>query len=199
MNFASGMTGSARPMEMLQELTTAAGRIPLLDGTNLFIVLASTNDDEGNLSVVAVSRLREALEAVACADESKMILTGGIGEHFNRTNKPHAYYACQFLLCNGLSPSKIVGFVASVSTFEDATLTERFLRFRTPKSICVVTSDFHVERARVLFTHAFRRDDIAFRPARTPLPAKELARLEDHERKALKLLKDKGIGRIESG
>jgi hypothetical protein len=54
MNISPGLTGSACPVEKLQELTTAAGRIPLLEEINLFIVLVSTNDEDGNLSVVAV-------------------------------------------------------------------------------------------------------------------------------------------------
>ncbi len=57
---------------------------------HIFIVFGNTNDDKGNISDFAKTRLDLLLEAFGQRPNSKILLTGGKGEFFNKTDKPHA-------------------------------------------------------------------------------------------------------------
>ncbi len=60
----------------------------------LLVVLGSPNDDDGRLSPRAVERLRGALREHRARPDLPILLTGGFGEHFNRSSpRPHAEHA----------------------------------------------------------------------------------------------------------
>ena len=58
----------------------------------LIMVLGAPNDDNGQLSPIAIDRLYRAYDLATCYSTAKIICTGGKGEHFNNTTKPHYYY-----------------------------------------------------------------------------------------------------------
>lgn len=87
---------------------------------SLIIILGHTNDLSGQLSEVACARLDKGLAVYRERPESRILLTGAFGEHFNQTSMPHAAYAKAYLLGQGLAESSIVEpFVMSGNTIED--------------------------------------------------------------------------------
>ena len=64
---------------------------------SVIIVLGAPNDSEGNLSAIAIERCQQALIEYAQNPGAKILPTGGWGEHFNTTDKPHSHYLRQYL------------------------------------------------------------------------------------------------------
>ena len=66
------------------------------------VVLGSPNDAEGNLSSIGIERCQQALAEYARNPVARMLPTGGWGDHFNTTDKPHGYYTRQYLMAHGV-------------------------------------------------------------------------------------------------
>ena len=153
------------------------------------VVLGSPNDAEGRLSTIAVERCRQALSEYRQRPGAKVIPTGGWGEHFNTTAQPHGYYTRKYLESNGVPAGDILECVESANTVEDARLCRPIVERHGITGLIVVTSDFHLPRARFLFTREFPKAGLTFCGAATDLPADELARLKRHEEGALARLR----------
>ena len=149
------------------------------------IVLGSPNDALGNLSTIAIERCRQALLEYRRTPAAKIIATGGWGAHFNTTEHPHGYYARKHLEAQGVPAEDILECVESANTVEDARLCRPVVKRHRITDLIVVTSDFHVPRARFLFDQAFRKPRLTYSASKTHLPADELARLKQHEEMAL--------------
>lgn len=130
----------------------------------LIIILGAPNDDDGHLSPMAQGRvaLGYQLYQERQAAGWRLLLTGGFGEHFNRTALPHAAYLQQWLLAHGVPPSDIVEFVLSRHTGEDARLALPIVARLGVRHLLVVTSDFHLARAELIFRSVFPDDEIEF-------------------------------------
>lgn len=120
------------------------------------MILGGTNSRTGRLSSMCVRRLRCAL-ALYRTDRERpaiaFILTGGHGEHFNTSRRPHWWYLRRWLLRYGVPSVQIRFGLASGSTPEDVQLLGHVLRNSPPRRLDVVTSDFHARRAQVLLAH----------------------------------------------
>lgn len=73
----------------------------------IIIVLGSPNDIKGNLSSIAIERCNKAYEEYTQHNDYMILLTGGYGEHFNKTDKPHAFYSSQYLTGKGIPKDKL--------------------------------------------------------------------------------------------
>lgn len=153
------------------------------------VVLGSPNDKAGNLSCIAIERCKQALSEYHQTPGAKILPTGGWGEHFNTTEKPHAYYIHRYLVAHGIPDRDILECVESASTIEDAKLSKPILDPSGITELIVVTSDFHIPRARFLFEREFPEIKIRFSGAKTHLAENELSKLEEHEKRALQKLK----------
>ena len=60
---------------------------------DLVIVLGSTIIGDGVLSKIATERLDAVLALIPKLNSPKIILTGGFGEHFNKTTRAYSLYA----------------------------------------------------------------------------------------------------------
>lgn len=121
----------------------------------LIIVLGSPNSDTGELYSIAKERCELALQEYAQRPGWKLLLTGGYGAHFNTTDHPHAAYLKRYLLKRGLPEHAIVEFAKSTNTLEDASLSKPIvLKYGVPE-ILVITSDYHIDRARYIFERDF--------------------------------------------
>ena len=149
------------------------------------VVLGSPNDAQGNLLSIALERCRQALAEYGRHPAARIIPTGGRGAHFNTTELPHAHYVRRHLEAHGIPAQAFLECVESSSTIEDARLCRPVAERHGITNLIVVTSDFHVPRARFLFEREFPELTLAFSAARTDLPAEELARLHQHEERAL--------------
>lgn len=155
------------------------------------IVLGGSNDQAGKLSLMSIERLSKAKELyLANPDNLEIILTGGFGEHFNQTDLPHTAYAKQFLQSQGIPEKVIVYEVPSSNTIEDAVFTEKLTSLSEYQTVLIVTSDFHLERAKLIFTKVFLQASLQFIGAIRHAEAADLEQLIAHEKAAIQRLCD---------
>lgn len=154
----------------------------------VIVVLGAPNSDDGVLSEIARSRCDGAARLYHKRPSRRLVLTGGFGEHFNRTEHPHTTYLRAYLLDErAVPPDAILACVASANTLEDARGVRSVCAEGWARKLIVVTSDFHAERARLLFEREFG-EAIEVRGVPTNLDAGELERLRRHERQAIERL-----------
>ena len=129
----------------------------------IIIILGSPNSEEGELYNVAKQRCEKGIQEYLNHPTWKIALTGGFGEHFNKSEKPHSYYLQRYLIEQGLAPEVIIDSVMSTNTLEDASLTKPIIEKYNVDDILVVTSDFHYDRARYIFEREYSDTNIRIR------------------------------------
>jgi len=159
----------------------------------VIIVLGSPNDDEGKLSATALSRLDRALAEYKKQPEAAILLTGGFGPHFNCSPRPHADYAREYLLGQGVPETAVLEPALSSNTVEDAVLCKRILSGGILDHAVVVTSDYHLERAEFIFSHFLPSLEIDYCPTHAPQTQAERETCLAHEQMALAALRTNGI------
>jgi uncharacterized SAM-binding protein YcdF (DUF218 family) len=162
----------------------------------LIVVLGSPNDDQGNLSEMGRGRIELAFQKYTELRPHgwKLLLTGGFGEHFNRTATPNAQYAKQLLTARGVRESDFVEFALSRNTVDDALQSRPIVERHNCPSLLVISSDFHIPRVEFVFQSVFPDRIVAFAgapylEARAPV---ESERLTAHEQKELASLRERG-------
>ena len=126
----------------------------------MIVVLGSPNFEDGELYSIAKERCEQALAEYAKRPDWKLLLTGGYGEHFNTTDEPHAAYVEAYLVKRGVPSQAIVEFAESSNTLQDASFSKPIvLKYGVPE-IVVVTSDYHLDRARTIFERAFADTEV---------------------------------------
>jgi uncharacterized SAM-binding protein YcdF (DUF218 family) len=159
----------------------------------ILIILGCANDENGRLSETAIERLEEGIREYREHPGSAILPTGGFGAHFNTTDRPHAEYARDYLLERGIPEADILSPVITGNTVEDAVMSKTILDGEPGAAITIVTSDYHIERARFVFSRILAGRNISYRPARTDLPAERLEALRAHETRAVAEMARKGI------
>lgn len=157
---------------------------------HLILVLGAPNDEQGNLSHIAQTRLECALNLYKNNDDTYFLCTGGFGAHFNTTKYPHAYYAKKYLISKGANESDFPDFIPSANTVEDFRLSKPIIEKIHPDILLVVTSDFHMERVILLHNIILNYPNVVFIPAKSDFPQEELLPLIQHEKQAIQRLKD---------
>lgn len=158
---------------------------------DVIIYLGARNDAQGRLCKTALRRVHGALDAYRAAPGSKLLVTGGYG-HFNRTPLPHAHYVIQYMLAQGVPTDDLLPMVESRHTVEDAALSREALASLDVDSICVVTSTFHVARARLIFECFFDPAKLSFVATPTFLSAERSQQRKAHEAASIALIRQQG-------
>lgn len=156
----------------------------------IILLLGSPNDDEGNLSQTALDRTNCALELYKHNDNIYFLCTGGFGEQFNRTDTPHAFYLREYLINGGVKDSDFVESAMSSNTVDDFRKSKPIIEKEKPDLLILITSDFHMERAKILFNLIITFNRVIFITAKSSLDKYELTVLQQHEKKVLQQLKD---------
>ena len=154
----------------------------------IIVVLGSPNDEQGRLLSVALERCSQALVEFKRHPGYAILPTGGWGEHFNTTEKAHGHYLKQELMEGGIPEEAFLPCTESSNTIEDALLSRETLDSYPEAELIVVTSDFHVPRARKLFEREFPHRSLRMSESVTQLAPEVMARLREHEKKALERL-----------
>lgn len=163
---------------------------------DLIVILGSPNADDGRLFDVAIDRCRLAIKLYQNNPQQRFILTGGFGEHFNVSPYSHAQLLEQYLIHAGIAKIHILAHVNSLNTIEDATLSEAIIRSLNPGVVTIVTSDYHADRAKFIFSEVLQNSGkLVFQlsstdPAHSELDIRELS---VHEKRSLVKLKRVGI------
>ena len=160
----------------------------------MIIVLGSPNSPDGELYSVAKERCELALVEYAKHPNWKILLTGGYGAHFNTTDQPHAAYLKQYLVKRGVPSEAFVEFAESSNTLQDASLAKPIVLKYQVREIIVVTSDYHIDRARYIFEREFADTGIHIEFAVSQTQAEtcelNLEAQKKHEREALTKLRE---------
>ncbi len=154
----------------------------------IILVLGSTNDEKGNLSIMAQDRLTCAWKIAKENPFIKIICTGGFGERFNPTLKPHSDYAKAYLLRLGLNDEQFLPFSLSTNTIEDFKFAIPILEEYNPECLIVISSDFHMARVKLLAERILLGYSPLFISAKSSLREEDLKPLMEHEKKAISLL-----------
>lgn len=154
------------------------------------LLLGASNDANGELSQMAIDRLECAYSIYANNSDISFLCTGGFGEHFNTTQMPHAEYLRQWLLLKGVKNEDFLPHIISSNTYEDIHKLKGVINSMPIDLLIVVTSDFHVERVRMLYEMFIRHENVIFIPATSALSNNELHARMAHEEKAIQFLKN---------
>ena len=161
----------------------------------IIIILGSPNSEEGELYPVARQRCEKGIQEYLNKPGWKIILTGGFGEHFNRSKKPHAFYLQNYLMERGIAPEVILDLVMSTNTLEDASLSKQTVLKCNVEDILVVTSDFHYNRARYIFESEYADTNISIQFSLSDTDESscgfDLKGQMEHEKNSLSLLKER--------
>lgn len=156
--------------------------------TGLLILLGATNSHDGQLSPMAIDRLICAYHFLKNNPEFSILCTRGFGNHFNTSDYPHAQYLQHFLLEREIDPRRFTEFALSENTIEDAQLSRQIISRYNPAMVAVLSSDFHLERARLTFQKFCPFSNMFFIEAKSSLFEEDLARLVRQEQEALQRL-----------
>jgi uncharacterized SAM-binding protein YcdF (DUF218 family) len=149
------------------------------------VVLGSPNDNFGNLSTIAISRADKAYSEFCSTDDCKVLCTGGFGQHFNTTDVPHGKYVQNYLISKGVLKSSFIGIALSSFTIEDATLSKLILEKNSIMQVVLVTSDYHMNRARLVFSQIQPSIKFTYSEAKILMDSNSYKKLQQHEQKAI--------------
>ncbi len=142
---------------------------------DLIVVLGHQNDLQGGLSSVARGRCDVAITLAAQHPSAKILATGTFGSEFNRYFRPHGELLCEYLTEKGIDSDRILPHTLSARTLEDAIRVRYAVIEFEYRYICVVTSDFHLERVQFLFSRILPEFSLKFVSAITPRNNREIA------------------------
>ena len=159
----------------------------------VLIVLGSPNSVEGKLGDIAVERLNYCLE-IFDPIKNLILCTGGFGDHFNPTNKPHASYAIEHLMSLGIEKDYFMDIALSSNTVEDAVKSNQvLLNNGSDYSVRIITSDFHLERVKIVFDYILTGFEKEYLGVAHHKPIEEKQRLIQHEKRAIDEIRKNGI------
>ena len=149
------------------------------------ILLGGPNNAQGELSEIVIKRCQTAFEYHLNFPELKILCTGGFGAHFNETEHPHADYVKAYLKELGIPDTQFLPIAESRFTLEDALLTKPILKQTAISEIVLITSSFHMKRAKYIFSRLCPELLLECVEAPTPVCEHELEKLLAHEVRAM--------------
>lgn len=150
----------------------------------ILIVLGSPNSDDGKLGAIALDRLDRCFE-IFNSSENQIICTGGFGPQFNTTSKAHAVYAKKYLISKGIPEASFLSHALSSNTVEDAVKVKEILAKHNFDSLVVISSDFHLDRVRLIFDEILEGCSKEYIGVRHNFPSIFVDKLVEHEKKAI--------------
>jgi len=156
----------------------------------IILLLGSPNDDNGQLSQIAKDRNKCAFNIYNSNNEIRLLCTGGCGEHFNRTDIPHAQYSKNYLISKGVNEKDFLPFILSSNTYEDLEISKPIIEKENPDLLIIITSDFHMERVKLLCEKLLDYTAVLFVPAKSSLTPAELESYIQHEKLAIRKIKE---------
>jgi len=161
------------------------GQSPTANGTHEYAIVlgAKVNGDIPSLSLRY--RLEAALDYATKYPHVKLVLSGGQGndEHISEAESMKGY-----LIDNGINEERLILESSSTSTYENILFSKELL----PSSIhsaTIITSDYHLARARLIASNLNLQSDAV--KAKTPKVVEAKSRI----RERLALLKTYIVGR----
>ena len=179
---ASGGLG----MWMLTGKWLDEGLQPKADGTNEYAIVLGAKVKEGNIPSRALQfRLDAALAYAKEYIHVKLVLSGGRGPD---EDIEEAIVMKEFLLDNGIEKSRLILEDKATSTYENLLFSKALLPDDI-HSVTIITSDYHLQRAKILAGKLDWKSDVVV--AETPTIIEQKVRT----RERLALLKAYILGK----
>jgi uncharacterized SAM-binding protein YcdF (DUF218 family) len=185
------MCGGERGQTHFWQATSVHSSYQMEEMSTVIVPLIGGNDLSGSLTSMAESRAAGAVQEYLRSKHSKVLAQGAFG-HFNMTSEPYAEHLRRYLVCEGVKPEDILFNPKASSTVTEAASAKEFLAEFPGVSVCVVTSQFHMERASFVFEHFFPRQSLRFVATPNAITDEELVQREAHEVSAMELLRKQG-------
>ena len=157
----------------------------------VYIVLGAENSDKGVLGAISKNRLDVCSGLYKEGD--LVLCTGGWGAQFNTTKIAHAFYAQEYLLKRGILKPDLLKPTLSSNTVDDAVKLKEVLENLKKCDLILITSDFHMERVKLIFNEILKKYTISFVEAKNTLNVDELQMYENHEKKAIQGILESGL------
>ncbi|WP_277584599.1 YdcF family protein [Psychrobacillus antarcticus] len=140
-----------------------SGQNPKADGTNQYAIVLGAKVKKGNIPSLSLQyRLDTALAYAQKYPHVKFVLSGGQGHD---EDIEEAVVMRDFLLENGIDESRLILENKSTSTYENLLLSQELLPSDID-SVTLITSDYHLQRAKILASKLGWESDVV--AAKTP-------------------------------
>lgn len=159
---------------------------PKADGSNEYAIVLGAKVKKGNIPSLALRyRLESALAYATENPHVKLVLSGGQGPD---EDIEEAMVMKNFLLENGIAEDRLIVEDQSTSTYENLLFSQELLPDDV-ESVTIITSDYHLQRAKILARKLDWDADVV--AAKTPKVVEKKVRL----RERLALLKTYIVGK----
>ena len=123
-------------------------------------ILGHSNEPDGRLSAASEIRISFAISIFQDFNSKNqpacLLATGGFGDNFNISNRPHHLWVEDEIKRRGLSQNLRSGATLNSShTVEDAVLIKKYCRSNDVQSFLIVTNEFHLVRSQMVFRAIF--------------------------------------------
>ena len=150
---------------------------------DVVIVLGFDVTENGLLPDEGKSRVQLASDIVSSKESEKIIFSGDVSHlHEYKPHKSEAESMKDFALSLGVDKESIIVESTSRNTYENAVFCKKIVESHGWRSILLVTSKFHVERAEQLFKKVFTGDySFEFRTCANRLNETEISLIDKME------------------
>ncbi len=169
------------------------------DWASVCIVLAGGIDAHGHIHADTMARCDAGLQLLDEEVVERLVLTGGM----RAAGKSEARAMADYLVARGAPRSRLVLEERSRDTIGNAVYTKRLLVRASARRFILVTSDYHLARALMIFRHVFSGKDVfkgvaapSVDPAVHRLHELDMRQLEDFMLSTLPQGDDKRIERF---
>lgn len=157
----------------------------------ILIILGAPNSPSGILSSIAKNRLDVCFKIFLQND--LILCTGSWGEHFNTSKLPHSYHSKKYLLKKGIPNACFIAPALSNNTVDDAVKVKEIIASYKKPKLLIITSDFHLNRATLIFKEILHKHTIEFVGAANNLPRHQLEKIVEHEKKSINKIIENGL------
>lgn len=162
------------------------GLDPKADGTNEYAIVLGAKVKKGNIPSLSLQyRLDAALAYAQEYSHVKLVLSGGQGPD---EDIEEAVVMRDFLLENGIDEDRLILEDKATSTYENLLFSQEILPSDI-NSITIITSDYHLQRAKILASKLGWESDVV--ASKTP----KVVELKVRTRERVALLKAYMLGK----
>lgn len=158
-------------------------------------MLGAPNDDQGNLGPISRGRADRLVELSQQLDgKIEVFVTGGFGDHFNRSPEPHYIHVKRYLTKRGMSSTYWRMGLDTGNTVGDFWEIRNHLVSRQHGKNFIITSEYHIARAKYVASCLLGGEEhiVDFVASGTQVCTAEMDELIRHEVVALAHLNQQG-------
>jgi uncharacterized SAM-binding protein YcdF (DUF218 family) len=148
---------------------------------NIIIVLGGPLTVKKTPDIWLKSRLDKLIEIYPILQPNYIIVSGGDPNNIGITE---AFVMKEYLVKAKIPKNIILLEISASNTYENATYSYKIIKNRLKENIKIhiITSDFHIQRSKIIFEHIFKNISISMIPSVTPIDTIEYLKLEQNEK-----------------